>query len=60
MEANSKKNINSFFERISDSTRSNPTSNVAQIKIACAVIAVKGKKIEFDRKDPIFSRKEGI
>ena len=50
-------NASSFFHRISDSTRSNPASNVAQLKTSGARIFVKGKEVYFNRKDDIFLMK---
>lgn len=51
------KNINSFFEKISDTTRTSQANNVAQIKTAQTSILIKGKQIEFNRKDVIFTMK---
>ena len=48
-------NVNSFFERISDTTRNNPATNVAQIATNGTMINIRGKKIEFNRRDEIFS-----
>jgi hypothetical protein len=45
----------SIYGKISESTRCNPASNVDQIKQQNISIMVRGKKIDFNRKDPIFS-----
>ena len=48
----------SIYGKISESTLKNPLSNVGQIKNSTIKIIVKGKEIDFDRKDPIFSLSE--
>jgi hypothetical protein len=50
----------SFFARLSDATVSTPASNANQIKTGGCEIVVKGKTIEFERKDPIFSLRRPI
>lgn len=47
-------NMSSFFGKISESTRSNPATNVAQLKTTCSRINVRGKIIDFNRKEEIF------
>lgn len=51
------KNMSSFFGKISESTRSSPATNVAQLKTTWCKINVRGKTIEFDRKEEIFELK---
>lgn len=45
----------SIYGKISESTRSNPASNIDQIKTQNISIMVRGRRIDFNRKDPIFS-----
>jgi hypothetical protein len=49
--------MNSFFGKISTTTLSNPASNVHQLKSTEAKILVKGKSMDYHRKDEIFELK---
>ena len=51
---NKNKNMSSFFERLSETTKTYPASNMSQLENELAIILVKGRKIEFNRKDKIF------
>jgi len=50
-------NMNSFFGKISETTKSNPASNVTQLKTAGSNIKVGRKDIPYNRKDEIFELK---
>lgn len=49
-----KSGVTSIFQKISDSTRKTYATNVGHLKTNTITVMVKGKKIEFNRKDRLF------